>query len=88
MRWQGYRAPRAAGGGLYNGYRTPKARQCWEVGQVVSCGFLKGLVVKARVARAGEPDAYALWQAATNRWYQFQPHCGLSRCDDEREAMT
>lgn len=86
--WNGARVGRVAGGGLYNGYRTPAAKQRWEVGQVVNVGFVKGLVVKGRVATPGDgrPDCYTLWQPATNRWYSFQPHLGLTRCADEADA--
>lgn len=84
-----YRVGRVAGGGLYNGYPTPRAKQLWEVGQVVNVGFIKGLVVKARVLTPGDgrPDIWALWQPSTNRFYQFQPHLGLSRVDSLAEAM-
>lgn len=84
-----YRQPRVAGGGLYNGHVSPRAKQRWEVGQVVNVGFVKGLVVKARVAtpRDCRPDIWALWQPSTNRFYQFQPHLGLSRVDSLTEAM-
>jgi hypothetical protein len=53
-----YRVGRVGGGGLYNGYAAPRAKQRWEVGQVVNVGFIKGLVVKARVLTPGDgrPD--------------------------------
>ena len=59
-------------------YRTahrPAAKQAWEVGQIVNVGFIKGLVVKQKVATPGDyrPDFYVLWQPATNRFYSFQP---------------
>jgi len=84
-----YRVGRVGGGGLYNGYATPRAKQRWEVGQVVNVSFVKGLVVKARVATPGDcrPDIWALWQPSTNRFYQFQPHLGLSRVDSLAQAM-
>jgi hypothetical protein len=84
-----YRVGRVGGGGLYNGYAAPRAKQRWEVGQVVNVGFIKGLVVKARVLTPGDgrPDIWALWQPSTNRFYQFQPHLGLSRVDSLAEAM-
>ena len=84
-----YRVGRAGCGGLYNGYVTPRAKQRWEVDQVVNVGFVKGLVVKARVATPGDgrPDIWALWQPSTNRFYQFQPHLGLSRVDSLTEAL-
>lgn len=83
-----YRVPRV-GGGLYNGYGSPRAKQRWEVGQVVNVGFVRGLVVKARVLTPGDgrPDIWALWQPSTNRFYQFQPHLGLSRVESLAEAM-
>ena len=84
-----YRAPRVAGGGLYNGHAAPRAKQRWEVDQVVNVGFIKGLVVKARVLTPGDgrPDIWALWQPSTNCFYQFQPHLGLTRVDSLAEAM-
>ena len=83
-----YRTPRIGGGGLYNGYATPRAKQAWNVGNTVSVGFVKNLLVVARIATPGDgrPDCYALLQQGTGRWYQFQPHLGLVRCDDERQA--
>lgn len=84
-----YRMPRVGGGGLYNGHSAPRAKQRWEVDQVVNVGFIKGLVVKARVLTPGDgrPDIWALWQPSTNRFYQFQPHLGLTRVDSLAEAM-
>jgi len=84
-----YRIGRVGGGGPYNGYAAPRAKQRWEVGQVVNVGFIKGLVVKARVLTPGDgrPDIWALWQPSTNRFYQFQPHLGLTRADSLAQAM-
>ena len=71
-------------------YSPRPAKQAWEVGQIVNVGFIKGLLVKARVATPGEcrPDTYALWQPATNRFYNFQPHLGIVRCDNLEQAMA
>ena len=57
---------------------------------MVNVGFVKGLVVKARVATPGDgrPDVYALWHPSTNRFYQFQPHLGLSRCASLQDALA
>ena len=68
----------------------PAAKQAWEVGQIVNVGFIKNLVVKARVPTPGDgrPDCYALWQPQTNRYYSFQPHCGIVRCDTLTRAMA
>lgn len=71
-KFNGYRASRAAGGGLYNGYSTPKAKQDWSVGSVVNVGFLKGLTVLAK-----ENGIYSLKQTATGKNYTFEPHVGL-----------
>ena len=70
-------------------YRTA-ARQNWEVGQIVNVGFIKGLVVKEKVATPGDyrPDLYVLWQPATNRFYSFVPHNGLTRCATVEEARA
>ena len=84
-----YHMSRVGGGGLYNGHAAPRAKQRWEIDQVVNVGFIKGLVVKARVLTPGDgrPDIWALWQPSTNRFYQFQPHLGLTRVDSLAEAM-
>lgn len=81
MAWNGARAGRAAGGGLYNGYSTPAAKQAWVIGNTVSVGFVKNLLV---VSKNGA--SYALLQQGTGRWYAFQPHMGLYRCENERDA--
>lgn len=72
--------------GLAN-YR-PAAKQAWDVGQIVNVGFVKGLVVKEKVATPGDylPDLYVLWQPATNRFYSFVPHNGLCRHESLTEA--
>lgn len=66
-----------------------RAPQSWEVGDVVSVGFVKGLEVIAKVATPADhrPDLYALWQPEKNRFYQFVPHNGLSRRDNLEHAM-
>lgn len=68
----GYRMSKAAGGGLYNGYATPKAKQAWTVGSVVNVGFVRGLMVLAH--RGG---SYQLQNIANGRKYSFTPHTGL-----------
>lgn len=74
-------------------YRTthrPAAKQAWEIGQIVNVGFIKGLVVKQKVATPGDwlPDLYVLWAPASNRWYSFVPHNGLTRHDSRAEASN
>jgi hypothetical protein len=81
MAWNGYRAGRSAGGGALNGYVAPKAKQEWAIGNAVSVGFVKNLLV---VSKNGA--FYALLQVGTGRWYAFQPHLGLFRCEGEAEA--
>lgn len=71
--WNGYRASKAALGGLQNGYVTPRAKQDWAPGDVVSVGFVKGLEVVEKVD--GE---YRLWNPANGKKYVFIPHMGLS----------
>lgn len=58
-----------------------KARQDWTVGEVVKVGFVSDLEVVKRIPTPGDgfPDIFVLWQAATNRFYSFQPHGGLCR---------
>lgn len=64
------------------------SKQVWQVGETVKVGFLS-LRVCARVATPGDykPDAYALTNAKGDRFYQFVPHNGLTRCDSLTEAM-
>lgn len=68
-------------------YRT-KARQNWNIGQIVNIGFVKGLVVKEKIATPGDyrPDLYVLWQPSSNRFYRFVPHNGITRCASIEEA--
>ena len=67
------------------------SKQQWEVGQTVRAGFLS-LVVRAKVATPGDgmPDAYLLTNAAGDRLYCFQPHCGCRGIDatEARELMA
>lgn len=74
MAFTGYRAGRVAGGGLYNGYVTPKAKQEWTIGAVVNVGFIKGLTVISKVGAE-----FRLRQESTGREYAFEPHMGISR---------
>ena len=66
------------------------AKQTWQQGDVVTIGFVRGLEVVAKIPTPGDfaPDAYALWQPATDRFYRFVPHNGLSRCESLAEAMA
>ena len=61
---------------------TSKPRQSFEIGSIVKIGFVDGLEVVKKVATPGDyrPDFYVLWQAATDRFYAFQAHFGLTRC--------
>ena len=70
-------------------YRV-KAKQSWEIGDMVNVGFVKNLEVVTKVATPGDfkPDLYALWQPSTNRFYSFVPHNGLVRCENLEEAMS
>ena len=65
-----------------------KSKQAWATGDIVNIGFIKGLVVKAKIATPGDgrPDFHVLWQPATNRWYSFQPHYGILRHESREEA--
>lgn len=67
-----------------------RAKQSWQVGDTVKVGFVGGLEVVARIPTPGDfaPDAYALWQPATDRFYRFVPHNGLARCENLAEAMA
>lgn len=82
-KFNGYRTSRIGGGGLYNGYTTPKAKQDWTVGEIVNVGFVRGLEVIRKAS-----GTYVLWQALTDRFYTFQPHLGLSRHDSLNAALA
>ena len=66
------------------------ARQSWQIGDTVRVGFVEGLEVVRKIPTPGDgaPDAYALWQPTTGRFYQFVPHNGLSRCDSLADALA
>lgn len=72
MAFVGYRAGRVAGGGLYNGYQTPRAKQDWSDGQTVKVGFLTLEVVE----KVG--GDYRLWNPTSGKKYTFTPHEGLN----------
>ena len=78
-----------ANSGLYNGYPDLRAKQRWDVRQIVNVGFAKGLVVTARHRTPGDGhlDIWALWQPSINRFYQCQPHRRLSLVESLVEAM-
>lgn len=63
--------------------------QSWHEGETVKVGFVTGLEVVKRIPTPGDhaPDAYALWQPSTGRFYHFVPHRGLSRCASLAEAL-
>ena len=71
-------------------YRPGPSQQAWQPGEVVNVGFLRGLEVIKRIPTPGDhaPDAWVLWQAATNRFYRFVPHIGIERCRDLAAAMV
>jgi hypothetical protein len=71
-KFNGYRTAKVGGGGLYNGYATPKAKQVWSVGLIVNVGFVKGLAILAK-----EDGVYRLKQVTTGKSYTFEPHMGL-----------
>ena len=66
------------------------AKQDWTIGSTVKIGFIADLEVVAKIPTPGDyaPDAYALWQPTTGRFYRFAPHNGLVRCPDLRDAMS
>jgi hypothetical protein len=70
-------------------HRRPAAKQNFSEGETVKIGFVDGLEVIKKIATPGDyrPDFYVLWQSATNRFYAFQPHFGLTRCATLSEAM-
>ena len=66
------------------------SKQNWTVGETVKVGFVTGLEVIKLIPTPGDyaPDAYVLWQASNNRFYQFVPHKGLSRRASLQDAMV
>ena len=70
--WNGYRASKAAGGGALNGYVTPKAKQEWARGEVVSVGFVRDLYIEGK-----EGASWLLHSLTSGRKYVFTPHVGL-----------
>jgi len=76
---------------MYRKEHAASAKQAWSDGDVVSVGFVKNLEVIKRISTLGDghPDFYVLCQAATNRFYAFQPHRGgLVRCGSFNETMA
>lgn len=65
------------------------SKQCWQVGETVKVGFMS-LRVLARVPTPGDyaPDAYALTNAAGDRFYRFVPHKGCERRQSLADAMS
>ena len=59
-----------------------RTQQTWEVGNKVNVGFLRDLLVIAKVPTPGDyaPDAYLL-MSAKRALYSFVPHNGLVRID-------
>ena len=72
---------------MIKGHSLPK--QTWAEGEVVNVGFIKGLEVIKRIPTPGDyaPDAWALWQPNTGRFYRFVPHKGVERCETLAQAM-
>ena len=66
----------------YNAAIRREAKQSWQIGDTVKVGFVNGLEVVAKIPTPGDwlPDAYALWQPSTGKFYQFVPHNGLRYC--------
>lgn len=71
-------------------FKIAATKQTWNVGDTVKVGFITGLEVIAKIPTPGDyaPDAYALWQPETGRFYRFVPHNGIERCNDLAEAMS
>jgi len=67
-----------------------RARQSWSIGDTVKVGFIAGLEVIEKVPTPGDhaPDAYVLWQSATDRFYRFVPHRGIERRASLHEARV
>ncbi|MDE2472930.1 MAG: hypothetical protein KGL35_30515 [Bradyrhizobium sp.] len=70
--------------------REKLSKQSWQVGDTVKVGFIAGLEVVKKIPTPGDwaPDAYALWQPNTGRFYRFVPHNGLHRCRDLADACA
>jgi len=71
-------------------WQLKTSKQSFEVGEVVKIGFVTGLQIVKKVATPGDyrPDFYVMRQASTDRWYAFQPHFGLTRCENLSDALV
>lgn len=76
--------------GSYTKYSPGTPRRSWQVGDVVNVGFIRGLEVVKKIPTPGDyaPDAYALWQPKTDRFYRFVPHKGIERCASLADALA
>lgn len=64
-------------------------KQNWQIGTKVNVGFLRGLMVVAKIPTPGDyaPDAYLLFNGS--KFYQFVPHNGLTALtSDEAERLN
>lgn len=58
-----------------------RTKQNWNIGNIVSVGFMKLKVVGVRAEYDFMPDIYELVDEKNNRKYEFIPHNGLSRVE-------
>lgn len=66
-------------GQKHNGKRT----QDWSIGKEVKVGFLTLRVIDCVDITDGMPDIYLLESLDGKRKYEFIPHNGLTRIDEE-----
>ena len=67
-----------------------RSKQSWQIGETVKVRLRHRPGSRKTDPDPGDyaPDAYVLWQSATNRFYQFVPHKGLARCANLQDALT
>ena len=63
------------------------SEQAWTVGSIVKVGFLSLRVVSVRAIKDGLPDIYTLESLDRSRRYEFIPHNGLTRLQDNSEII-
>lgn len=59
------------------------SRQNWTPGSTVKVGFMTLRIVSARAVKDGLPDIYVLESLDSTKWYEFIPHNGLRRIEQD-----
>lgn len=59
------------------------SRQNWTLGAMVKVGFMTLRIVSARAVKDGLPDIYVLESLDSTKVYEFIPHNGLRRIEQD-----